>query len=232
MKTIRPFFCLLFFWTVLGFAQPGKWSVESTERSEIAQYTRSLHFLDRHLQKAGITAEQKIDFENLDEQIRSDLQSEMRMVKVKEEKFWRFGKENPDMLIGSEAEVWRMVNRERVSNEENSDPVAFLLKRVKFDSILKVDEKVRLASRLRLSESVGDQSNAGIVADPFQTPAGDAISNPSQHLLPSGSPDPLSALREPTQTTPTPSGFPIIPVAIVVAVIAGSVLYFLRRKSI
>lgn len=231
MKALASFFCLIFLWTMSGFSQPSKWSIESAERSEIAQYTRSLHFLDHHLQKAGVTTDRPKDFDNLDEQTRRDLLTEMRMVKVKEEKFWRFGKENPDMLVGSEADVWRMVDREIASNTENSDPVTFLLQRVKFDSILKEDEKMRLSTRIRLSGAPGVPSNAGISPGPSQTPTSNATSNPPQHPPLPGSAVPSPVPTDQTQTAPAPSGLPIIPLAIGGAMIVGIVIYLLRRKS-
>ena len=214
-----------------GFSQPSKWSIESTERSEIAQYTRSLHFLDHHLQKAGITHDRPIDFENLDEQTRSDLLTEMRIIIVKEEQFWRFGKKEPDMLVGSEIEVWRMVDRDIASNKENSDPVTFLLQRVKFDSLLKKDEKMRLSTRLRFSGAPGAQSNDGIAPSLSHTPTSNATSHPPQHPISPASAVSSRAPTEPTQATPAPSGFSIVPVAIVGAVIVGIVFYLFRRKS-
>lgn len=231
MKALIFFFFLMVFWAMSGVSQPSKWSIESTEKSEIEQYTRSLHFLHHHLQKAGITTDKPTDFENLDDQARRDLLTEMRMLKVKEEKFWRFGKENPDMLVGSEAEVWRMVDREIASNKMNSDTVAFLLQRVKFDSILKEDEKIRLSTRLRLSRELGEQSNVGFAPSPSQTPTSNANSNLPRHPKSPGSAVSSRAPTDPTQVTPAPSGFPIVPVAIIAAVIVGLVLYLLRRKS-
>ncbi len=231
MKALILFFLLMVFWAMSGVSQPSKWSIKSTEKSEIEQYTRSLHFLDHHLLKAGITTDKPTDFENLDEQARRDLLTEMRMVIVKEEKFWRFGKENPDMLVGSEAEVWRMINHEIVSNKKHSDPVAFLLQRVKFDSILKEDEKMRLSTRLRLSRELGEQSNVGIAPSPSQTPTSNATYNLPQHLKSPGSAVSSRTPTDPTQGTPAPSGFPIVPVAIVGAVIVGIAIYVLFRKS-
>jgi hypothetical protein len=213
-----------------GFSQPSKWSIESTERSEVEQYTRALHFLDHHLQKAGITADGLNDFENLNEKIRIELRTEMRVVKVKEEKFWRFGKENPDVLVGSEAEVWRMVDREITSNKENLDPVRFLMQRVKFDSILKVDDQMRLSRRLRLPGALSVQSNIAITSAPTQTPTINATSNPTQHPSSPDSTDP-SPSRSAGKTEPSLSVFLVVPAAILAALIVGIVLLILRRKS-
>jgi hypothetical protein len=219
---------LILLLTMVGLSQPNKWSIVSMEVPEVVQYTRNLNFLIYHLQEAGITPERPKDFASLDAKQRKELESEMRMTQLIEKKFWNFGKQNPDALVGSEKVIWQSIDREIGSNYENSDPVTYLLRRVEFHNTLEADRKERWSANHRLSDTLRAQLKGTTPPPNFQTAATPSATDTAPPSL---------DLEKPYRTPPPSPSAPIQqrsfewPWVVGIVALVVAVVLALKRRS-
>lgn len=144
--------------------------------------------------------------------------------------FYQYGQENQDKLSDRERAAWQIVNQifsGQTVPPEPEDMLKMPPEKI-YESIVQ-EKKAFDEVMAQFEQSTHKRSNSvSLFASELETETTSTTPVPSANKMNQQPKSAASPMPAETQSSP---GFPIVPVAIVGAVIVGIVLYLLRRKS-